>query len=380
MIGLYIHIPFCASKCYYCDFNSYAGKGNLATGFFEALAREAEHYLKRGAFDAGVKTIFFGGGTPSLYIKEIVSFLETYFPLFRVAPEAEITLEANPGTITREKFKQLKDSPINRLSFGFQSFHPALLKKLGRTHSVEDSLQALYLAREEGFHNINCDLIFATPGQSLEMWREDLERLIKLCPEHISTYNLTIEEGTKFWEWQRLGTFRMPDEDLQLAMYQLSIELLTAAGYQHYEISNFARPGFRSEHNQIYWRNEEYLGLGPGAVSYLSGRRFSNVRPIGAYMKRLQNGSLPVEEEEKVSLPMQMAETLMMHLRLREGMPLEYFQSRFGVPVEAVYKLTLEKLSRLKLVEIAEGHLRLTREGLYLANEVFMEFLDQEVV
>lgn len=345
-------------------------------GFFEALALEVEHYLKQGIFDAGVQTIFFGGGTPSLYIEEIVAFLENYYSLFNVARGAEISLEANPGTITLEKFKQLKHSPVNRLSFGFQSFNLSILKKLGRTHSFKDSLRALQMARSEGFNNINCDLIFATPGQTLVMWQKDLEQLIQLHPEHISTYNLTIEAETRFGEWQARGIFKMPNEDLQLALYQMSIELLTTAGYQHYEISNFARPGFKSKHNQIYWRNEEYLGLGPGAFSYLSGRRFSNVRGIEAYIKKLQSGGSPVEEEEQITQEKQMVETLIMHLRLLEGIPLDYFQNRFGVSLEEVYRPTLEKLLHFQFIEIANNHLRLTREGLYLANEVFMEFMD----
>jgi oxygen-independent coproporphyrinogen-3 oxidase len=379
MIGLYIHIPFCTSKCYYCDFNSYAGKGSLSGSFFETLAREAEYYIQQGTFEKGVQTIFFGGGTPSLYPTEILNFLETFYPSFRVASHAEITLEANPGTVTGKKFEQLRDSSINRLSFGFQSFHPAILKKLGRIHSPEDSLKALRMARSVGFSNINGDLIFAIPGQTLEMWREDLEHLIALQPEHISTYNLTIEEGTKFGEWYTQGTFKMPDDDLQLAMYQLSIECLTKAGYQQYEISNFARPGFRSEHNQIYWRNEEYLGLGPGAFSYLGGRRFSNVRSIEDYTKKLLEGDSAVVEEEKITPGKQMVETLMMHLRLIEGISLDYFQNRFGISVTDIYPRTLEKLSQLRLLEIVDGRLRLTREGLYLANEVFMEFLEPEV-
>jgi oxygen-independent coproporphyrinogen-3 oxidase len=379
MIGLYIHIPFCASKCYYCDFNSYAGKGNLAGSFFEALALEVESYLKQGVFDQGVQTIFFGGGTPSLYIDEIIEFLNAYYPRWKVISGAEITLEANPGTVTAEKFEKLRKSPVNRLSFGFQSFHPVILKKLGRTHGPEDLFQAFQMARNAGFSNINCDLIFAVPDQTLEMWQEDLDQLINLHPEHISTYNLTIEEGTRFGEWYAQGALKMPDEDLQLAMYQLGIERLSKAGYQHYEISNFALPGFRSKHNQIYWRNEEYLGLGPGAFSYLSGRRFSNVRGIEGYIQRLFKGDSPVVEEEIISRDKQMAETLMMYLRFTEGIPLAYFQDRFGVSVEEVYPRTLQKLFHLKLIERVNGYLRLTQEGLYVANEVFIEFLDPEL-
>lgn len=379
MIGLYIHIPFCASKCYYCDFNSYAGKGDLARSFFEALALEAEYYLKQGTFDRGVQTIFFGGGTPSLYVDEIIGFLDVYYPRWKVVSNAEITLEANPGTVTAEKFERLRKSPVNRLSFGFQSFHPVILKKLGRTHSPEDLFRALQMARNAGFSNINCDLIFAVPGQTLEMWQEDLDRLMDLHPEHISTYNLTIEEGTRFGEWYAQGTLKMPDEDLQLVMYQFGMERLSKAGYQHYEISNFALPGFRSKHNQIYWRNEEYLGLGPGAFSYLSGRRFFNVQRIEDYIQRLLKGDSPVAEEEIINRDKQMAETLMMHLRLTEGIPLAYFRNRFGVSVEEAYPQALQKLLHLKLIERVNGYLRLTREGLYVANEVFMEFLDSEL-
>lgn len=389
-LGLYLHIPFCARKCAYCDFSSYAGQTHKAPQYVLALYQEFLWYLRQGLWERyHPYSLYIGGGTPSLIAEELLSFVQHISSDLPLSSFIERTVEINPGTIRLQQLQQLRQAGFNRLSIGIQSFHDDELRLLGRIHSSDDVIHCVQGARQAGFDNISLDLISALPSSSLSQWQESVSRAIDLKPEHISIYNLTVEEGTPFWQQQQTGKLVLPDEDLQVEMYQQACTLLAEAGYEHYEISNFARPSFRSGHNQIYWKNEEYLGLGAGAHSYLNGTRYGNTADVDSYIR--QCGTMPtpqkgktnfsafypltVEHRECLSHERQIGETIMMNLRLIEGLNLQRFQQRFGQRLEDIYPRELEKLSSLELIEVRNGHLRLRPRGLLLANEVCQEFL-----
>ena len=380
-IGLYVHVPFCVRKCAYCDFASYSGRDADLPAYMDALAREAAWHAARGAFDEyAVRTVYVGDETPSLAADRLADFLAAHRT--RLFPNAEeITIEANPGTIGLPGLRRLFDAGCNRLSIGLQSLHDRELRTLGRIHSRDDALRCAQAARQAGFRNLSLDLMFGIPGATLADWLTTLRETIALATEHISAYNLTIEAGTPFAELREQGKLNVPDDDAQAEMYDAAVAELAAAGYEQYEISNFARPGFRSQHNQIYWRNEEYIGLGAAAHSYLRGCRYWNASALDDYLARSRSDAPPsdfpptVDGHETLDLAGTMGETMMMQLRLRDGVDLRQFQRRFGLSIEAVYGKQIAELCAEGLLEINQTRLRLTTRGVRFANEAAQRFL-----
>jgi oxygen-independent coproporphyrinogen III oxidase len=376
---LYIHFPFCVRKCLYCDFNSLAGSSVAPKGYVAALVREQE--LRAATVDGPVTapTLYFGGGTPSLMAPELVKLvIDGARRLYGLSPDAEVTMEANPGTVDCEKLAGYRSAGVNRLSLGVQSFDDAMLARLGRVHSARQAVEAVTAAREAGFANIGIDLIHGLPGQSVAMWRDDLQRAVELAPEHVSAYGLAVEEGTPFHELAGAGRLDLPDEEDALKMLEMTAEVLGEAGYEQYEISNFARPGCRSRHNQVYWRRGAYLGFGAGAHSFLRdgwGRRWHNPDHPAAYLQAMKHGLLQVEEPITLSRRDAMAEFMFLGLRLLEGVELTAFQREFGEAVTDVYSREVAQLQEMNLLELAGDRLRLTRAGLPLANQVFQRFL-----
>ncbi|KNZ68827.1 oxygen-independent coproporphyrinogen III oxidase [Thermincola ferriacetica] len=376
-IGLYIHVPFCVKKCNYCDFISYPYDAGLTASYVSALLKEIELYGQQlSGKDKELASVYIGGGTPSLLsVPQLEAVFGNLGRFFDYVPGAEVTVEANPGTLDREKLNNWKAFGCNRLSIGMQSMNDSLLRFLGRIHRADEAAHAFYLAREAGFDNINIDLIFGIPGQGMHDWSDTLRRVLELGPEHISAYGLKIEEGTPLARLQAEGQLPPGDEDLEVEMYFHTIDTLRAAGYEHYEISNFCRPGKASAHNLRYWANKEYLGLGPAAHSYLHGVRFSNRPGLNEYCTALNDGLLPVAERNPVDRHGEISETIFLGLRLINGLNLKDFRQRFGQSIEELFPAALDKLERLGLVEKRDVFLRLTRKGLPLANEVFAEFV-----
>ena len=395
-IGLYIHIPFCETKCPYCDFNTYERIEGLMPQYIEALIHEIDLWGETLRHPR-VNTLFLGGGTPSyLPSNQITPILEVVRSEFHVEADAEITLEANPGDFSLESLRRYLELGINRISIGFQSLKDELLQLLGRRHSAHEAIEAYRLARKAGFANVNIDLMYGIPYQGLADWGDTLRRTLSLEPDHLSLYCLTLEEGTPMARWVSSGKMPEPDADLAADMYLLAEEMLSDSGFLHYEISNWARPGYESRHNLTYWRNLPYLGVGPGAHSYLAGNRFYNLRSPREYIKRLGKleGKRPqassgvvtetvqavpvVEKVEDIDQGLEIAETLMMGLRLDEGIELQGFSKRFGVELGDVFGSEIKELTSLGLVAIDNGALHLTPRGRLLGNEVFQRFVAKE--
>jgi len=399
-LSLYVHIPFCSLKCSYCDFNSYAGLEELVQPYVDALIAEMALWssVLRGR---RIATVFFGGGTPSLLpIEELERTISAIHDGFALEPEAEVTLEANPGTVDLEYLRRLLALGVNRLSLGVQSFHDEELAILDRIHSTAEAEEAYRWAREARFSRINLDLIYGLPQQPfdsaqdrpMERWQASLERAIELGPDHMSLYALTVEEGTKLAYDIDHGRVPEPDGDAQAAMYEWSQERMAAAGYRQYEISNWARPGQECRHNLVYWRNGDWLGLGAGAHSHLGGLRFADVYSPRRYVQLVQEtagAGLPDAPEvgallksmrqvtylEEQTPELAMADTVILALRLNEGLSAAEFRARFGRELEEVYGARLTELDSLGLIERANGRLRLTPRGRLLANEVFVRLL-----
>jgi oxygen-independent coproporphyrinogen-3 oxidase len=379
--GIYLHIPFCRARCSYCDFNTYAGLERLYEPYIEALVREV--CLLAPKLDYPVGTLFLGGGTPTvLPAKLLRQLLPIAFDKFSVKRGAEVTSEANPGTITLDYLQTLHDLGVNRLSLGAQSFDETELAMLGRIHNAKDIDQTTEWARAAGFDNLNLDLIYGLPGQVLDTWADSLRHALALEPEHISLYCLTVEEGTPLYNQVMTGWLSTPDPDLAADMYELAGEWLAGAGYRQYEISNWSRPGYQCAHNLVYWRNRPYLGLGAGAHSSLRGRRWWNVRPVQSYIDRVIEGvatpwpSPAAQDGEVIDRALEMGETMMLGLRLtQEGIAESDFRQRFGVSLEEVYGDVIQDMQRLGLLMWTDGRLCLTRRGRLLGNQVFAEFL-----
>lgn len=360
---MYIHIPFCRKKCNYCDFVSYPGREDRVDAYLEAVIKEME--LRSRVFDpGGPDTIYVGGGTPSvLSAGQLELLFSAVYGRFDCGGLCEATLEGNPESLDEDKLKALKRSNVNRLSIGLQSFSDVNLKVLGRVHDLERFLKTYDTARKSSFDNINIDLIYGIPGQSLSVWEEELSKAADLSPEHLSVYALTVENKTEFSS-RGLSV----DEDLQAQMYEYAEEYLGNAGYVHYELSNFARKGRECRHNLIYWDNGPYLGIGAGAVSYISGVRSRNTASIDDYIEGISDGRLPVIEREKLEGVKKSSERLMLGLRLEQGVEL--------TAEEGVFKDKLESLRDMELVENYSGDCwKLTRRGRLLANCVFREIL-----
>ena len=403
LLSLYIHIPFCRARCTYCDFNTYAGLEALHADYVRALVREIRLVgdTLRG-IELNAETIYLGGGTPTvLSLEHLGAILAACHESFEMAADVEITSEANPGTLDKGYLAGLRGLGINRLSLGVQSFDDGLLRLLGRIHTGAQAVETYRLAREAGFENVNLDLIYGLPAQTLSQWRGTLERALDLRPDHLSLYALTLEEGTPLHGQVARGELPQPDPDLAADMVLLAQEMLGAAGYRHYEISNWARPGCECRHNLTYWRNEPYLGFGAGAHSWFMGRRYHNVLSPQEYIQRLSDGASPVAagvqrsspagglgvspnsflspavaELEEINEALEMAETMILGLRLvEEGVSFKAFARRFGRRVESLYERELRELKELGLIEIMADRVRLTERGWLLGNEVFQRFL-----
>jgi len=379
MEAVYIHIPFCVSKCAYCDFASVplAGSRTGAAQYPAALLGEAELFSRQYSGPrAPLQSIYMGGGTPTaLPAAALAEILSHICRLFPPAPGAEITVEANPGTVDRDYFRRLKGAGVNRVSLGGQSFDDHLLRAMGRIHSAENIPAAVTAARQAGIHNLNLDLIYGLPGQTLAGWRCSLEAAAALEVAHISAYGLKVEPDTAWGRMAAAGNLNLPDQDLSAAMLEMAMDFLPGAGYGQYEISNFSYPGFHSRHNTLYWENGDYLGLGVAAASHFGPLRRVNQRKVADYLAQVAAGLLPVAEEERLDPDTALAETVFLGLRLLEGIHLEEFHRRWGVDLEQKYGAELSRLTAQGLVETVAGRLRLTRRGLFLGNDVFMAFL-----
>lgn len=395
-LALYVHIPFCESKCPYCDFNTYAGAETLMAVYSDALALEIERW---GAWLGAppLASVFFGGGTPS-YIptRDLVRLTQAVRRAFRLPDDAETTIEANPGDCSLERLTAMRRAGFNRVSIGAQSFDDAELRFLGRRHDAQRAAQAVGDARRAGFARVSLDLMFGLPDQRAPAWERSLERAVALQPDHVSAYALTLEPGTPMESAVRLGQTPAPDPDLAAEMYLIAQRMLGDAGFVQYEISNWARPGNESTHNLAYWRCLPYLGVGPGAHSYLYGGdalgpfgvRFANAKPPRAYIERvnawaprgpLAPSSLASAGAVDSCLPVArrdaMAETMMMGLRLNAGVPDSAFRARFGESIEEAFPVPVAECADLGLLEWADGFLRLTERGRLLGNEAFARFV-----
>lgn len=370
-IGWYVHVPFCDGKCGYCDFYSVLLQADAATDFLAGIGREiAERDPQRP-----VATVFIGGGTPTV-LPEVDLRTLLNAVVARTGSVAEFTVEANPATADRHKLELLSEAGVNRLSLGVQSMHDDDLRLLERRHTVADVLASISQARAAGFTNLGVDLIYALPGQRLERWRDTLRRAIDVRPEHVSCYSLTYEPDTVFTRRLHGGELVAVDEGLDVEMLLLTIDELTAAGYEHYEISNFAKPGRCCQANLIYWMNQEYLGVGPSAVSYLDGVRRRNVADVQTYVTGMKRGAAAIVTDEECLPPLARAgETAVQMLRLMEGISIRKFYQATGFDPGAIFREPIERFTRLGLLQRTPKAIRLTRAGLLVANRVMQEFL-----
>lgn len=407
-IGIYVHIPFCETKCPYCDFNTYSGIEKLMPPYVDALCEEMRRW---GELIPGTSasTIFSGGGTPS-YIpaNDMARLMRSLAEAFPVEKSAEVTLEANPGDVTRAKAESWLESGFNRVSMGIQSFDDGLLEMLGRRHDSAEAKRSFNALREAGFENRSLDLMFGLPGQSLQQWTDSMQQALDLEPDHVSLYGLQLEAGTPLEADVRLGRTARPDDDLAADMYLAAEETFDEAGFRHYEISNWALAGRESRHNLVYWENGPYLGFGPGAHSSLFGHRFANTRSPRWYMRSLgvepaesdlptifqssppkrsvlpdsATGPLrkmaesgPVDFVEETTLQLELAETMMMGLRLDTGVTAESFEARFGKKLRHIFASEIESLTGEGMLEEDSEGIRLTSRGRLLGNEVFERFV-----
>lgn len=395
-ISLYIHIPFCATRCPYCDFNTYSGIEQMIPDYLEALTQEIIFWgsaLEHSHGKQSIGTVFFGGGTPS-YIQSdyIHRLMETVNSTFNLLPDPEVTLECNPDDISPERLAQWKGAGINRISMGVQSLDDGLLEVLGRRHTARAAREAYVAVGDSGFDNVNLDLMYGLPDQTLDQWQHTLAGVLELNPAHLSLYCLTLEEGTPMEARVRQGKLSEPDPDLAADMYVMAERMMDDEGYAHYEISNWALPGHESRHNLTYWRNQQYLGVGPGAHSYLYGCRFANLKSPRGYIKGMVEGAHPdaknlddpvrllkergvVDFTEVIDKRLEMGETMMLGLRLSEGVSGEAFEMRFGSTLQTAYQDQLSELQEIGLLEWHGESLVLTPQGRLLGNEVFHRFL-----
>ena len=379
-LGIYIHIPFCKQKCYYCDFVSYSNKCSEVKEYIESLKKEIEEF---DFSNYKVTSIYIGGGTPSyidsIYIVEILSELKEKLKCNLIEfKDIEITIEVNPGTVDTKKLNDYKKSGINRLSIGLQSTKNDILKKIGRIHTYQEFLEIYKLARETGFKNINIDLMIGIPGQKIGDLKNTLQDIIKLEPEHISVYSLIIEENTPIEKMLENGEIKLPDEDLERNMYWYVKNTLELNGYNHYEISNFAKLGKESRHNLNCWNQEEYIGFGVSAHSYLNDIRFSNTINVEEYIQHIENNRKEenIQIEESQSLEDKKNEFMMLGFRKIQGVDIARFKEKFIDNPIFLYRENLNKLVEEGLIEVDLNHIKLTNKGIDLANLVFEEFVD----
>ncbi len=374
-IALYIHVPFCRRKCNYCSFISYECREADIPAYVGALKAE----LIQRARGERVHSIYFGGGTPTLLsIKQIDDILATIGSLFIMEEAAEITIEANPGTVNMAYLTAIRELGVNRLSLGVQSLNDAELALLGRIHTAAEAREAVRFARCSGFDNVNIDLIYGLPGQTLLDWHSTLDEAIAMGPEHLSLYSLTLEADTPMWRAIKESSLPDIDPDLSADQYELAEDLLAAHGYCHYEISNWAREGRECCHNVVYWQNLPYLGAGVAAHSYLDGHRRANTKSLDDYMAAFSGSRQAIPEmDEEISPKLQLAETIILGLRLCQGIETDNIKGRFGVDVLTRYQRQVEETVDAGLLELTNGHIKLSRRGRLLSNEVFWRFLPE---
>ncbi|MEO2507107.1 radical SAM family heme chaperone HemW [Clostridium paraputrificum] len=370
-VALYIHIPFCKQKCFYCDFPSYARKDDLMSDYIEALLIELKEKIK--AYK--VRSLFVGGGTPSYLNEENLSKLMKVIKNINFIEDAEKTIECNPGTVSEEKFNIMKDGGINRLSFGLQTTKNNLLKGIGRIHTFEAFKDNYNLARSVGFNNINIDMMFGLPNQSVKDWTDSLEEVAKLNPEHISAYSLIIEEGTPFYKLYNEDKLKLPSEEEEREMYKKCKDILIENGYHQYEISNYAKEGKECLHNEVYWMCDEYIGVGASSSSYIDGKRIKNIDDLREYIKRIGSGESIVDEEIINTKNDDIEEFMFMGLRMNCGIEEEEFKRRFHTDIDNVYKDVIEGNINKGLLERKRGRIYLTDKGIELSNMVMSDMI-----
>ena len=377
-LGIYVHIPFCKRKCSYCDFKYFSNIDEInQKKYVDALIKEIQNSQNTNKYI--VTTIYIGGGTPSFineaYIKDI---LQAIYKKWEIKNDVEITIEVNPGTITKEKLEAYKNMGINRLSIGLQSTNNYLLNKIGRIHSYEEFIENYILARKIGFENINIDLMLALPEQNMEDLMQSVKKVINLNPEHISIYSLILEENTELWKKVKNKEENLVEDDLEREMYWKSKKAFETAGYIHYEISNYAKPGFESKHNKNCWSQKQYLGFGIAAHSYFNGKRFYNVEDLNKYITNIEKNefknNIIIEEENRTKEDIA-KEYMMLGLRKIEGVSISEFQRKFELNPLFYFRFEISKLQEMDLIEVDLDNIRLTKKGLDLANIVFEEFI-----
>jgi oxygen-independent coproporphyrinogen-3 oxidase len=369
--GVYVHLPFCPYICPYCDFAKWAWDDARAARYLDALRAELA-----SAPLVHARTLFFGGGTPSMYGPDVIgSLIAQVRARFALPRDAEVTIEANPDPSLAARIPGLRAAGVNRLSIGVQSFEPRELRVLGRRHSAADVANAVRAAREAAFSNLSIDLIFGVPGQTEESWAASLDAAVGLEVEHVSAYGLTIEEGTPYATWFARDPSAFPDDSREARMYAIATDRLKTAGFEHYEISNWAKPGYRSRHNALYWANEPYLGLGVGAASYLSGIRSTHTRDLDAYCDAALAGGPVPGESERLEGAAQAGEAIMLALRTAEGVDSERFRERYGFDVHERYRGVVGDLVAAGVLASDAAGLRLTERGRFVANDVCGAFL-----
>lgn len=370
-IALYVHIPFCKQKCLYCDFPSYAGKERLEDDYIDALIKEINIKCDKKV----IRSLFIGGGTPSYLNEDNLEKLLNVLNNLNYVKDAEKTIECNPGTLTENKLKIMKDYGINRISLGLQTTHNNLLNDIGRIHTIEEFNENYKKIKEFGFKNVNIDIMFGLPNQSVSDYEKTLNDIVKLNPEHISCYSLIIEEGTPFYNMYEKGLLYLPKENDEREMYKLTKDFLEANGYHQYEISNYAKEGMECFHNKIYWKCDEYLGLGTSASSYIDGKRIKNIDNISEYIEKICNGEEVYDEVLKNTIKEDMEEFMFLGLRMIKGINKDDFKKRFEKDIYDVYGKVIQDNIKKGLLKENEKNISLTEKGIEVSNWVMSEFL-----
>ena len=375
-LGIYIHIPFCKQKCFYCDFCSFANKNEMQEKYVETVINEIKNITHKEKYT--VTTIYLGGGTPSIlnpeYIKNILQEIKSSF---KILDDAEITIEINPGTVNEEKLKRYKEYGINRLSIGLQSANDKILKNIGRIHDYKQFEETFFFARKCGFKNINVDLMIGLPTQAIEDVKQTLEKIIQKNPEHISVYSLIIEEGTIIEKLINENKLQLPDEETERIMYWTVVNELKENGYNQYEISNFSKKTYESKHNTNCWKQKQYIGLGTSAHSYLNKKRYSNTNNIEEYIKNIQENNISknITIHEEQTEESTMNEYMLLGLRMIQGININEFKQKFKIDPTIKYKEILEKLQKENLIQITKTSIKLTKQGIDFGNIVWEEFI-----
>ena len=375
-LGIYIHIPFCKQKCFYCDFCSFANKNEMQGKYVETVINEIKNITHKEKYT--VTTIYLGGGTPSIlnpdYIKNILQEINSSF---EILDDAEITIEINPGTVNEEKLKKYKEYGINRLSIGLQSANDKILKKIGRIHDYKQFEETFFYARKCGFKNINVDLMIGLPTQAVEDVKQTLEKIIQKNPEHMSVYSLIIEEGTIIEKLINENKLQLPDEETERIMYWTVVNELKENGYNQYEISNFSKKTYESKHNTNCWKQKQYIGLGTSAHSYLNKKRYSNTNNIEEYIKNIQENNISknITIHEEQTEESTMNEYMLLGLRMIQGININEFKQKFKIDPTIKYKEILEKLQKENLIQITKTSIKLTKQGIDFGNIVWEEFI-----